>query len=205
MQAPFAQKLWKIPNHLGVTKHGVAFRDFPPPALRTLIQIGREDVKDLAPERYWESIEDHGDNPVVTVIGGDVVRDKIDNMSCVVYTLILPHQVDDSHYFVEIMDHLPDDLIARRNQVGDYTPPMLTIHCEVDQATVTLSSIARRNFLVQLESLKFKRQSIVNCTNPQVFISSSISHCLRIYSCRHTSTYHNALSTLFIVILRRGN
>jgi hypothetical protein len=157
MQTPFAQKLWKIPNHLGVTKHAVAFGNLPTPALRTLIQIGREDVENLAPKMYWKSIEADGDNPVVTVIAGDVVRDNIDCMSCVVYTLIFPHQVDDSRYFVEIMGHLPNDLIARRNQVGDYTPPTLTIRCEMGQATVTLSSIAKHNFLVQLESLTFKK------------------------------------------------
>lgn len=157
MQTPFAQKLWKIPNHLGVRKQAEEFGNFPPPALRTLIQIDREDVENLASEGYWKSVEDDMYNPVVTVIGGDMVRDSTDGMSCVVYTPILPHQVDDSCYFVEIMGHVPKDLIARRNQVGDYTPPTLTIRCEMGQATVTLSSIAKHNFIVQLESLTFKK------------------------------------------------
>ena len=62
-----------------------------------------------------------------------------------------------SHYFIDIMGCVPQDMFARRTEVAEnYESPKLEIHCELGDEIIQLSPVANR-IRNQLRSLSFKR------------------------------------------------
>ena len=92
IQAHFAERLWKITNHTSEHANSMStkkFKRFSLSPLRNDLQIDRPEVEDLSPVQFWNSVDGPG-ICVVTVIAGNVSRDKIDDMSCVLYFLHSP-------------------------------------------------------------------------------------------------------------------
>jgi hypothetical protein len=52
------------------------------PPLRNQIKVTSQ-VEDLPPDLYWESVKSTTGSSVVTVIGGDLKRDRIEDRTCV--------------------------------------------------------------------------------------------------------------------------
>lgn len=76
-------RLWKIttatPSKPYVIRDGQRTRK---PPLRMQIKVTSQ-VQELSPDLYWEPVKSTTGSSVVTVIGGDLKRDKIENQTCV--------------------------------------------------------------------------------------------------------------------------